>query len=312
MLGTDARRILAEQGHHVLPTDVGPAATGGIAPLDITDLHGLRAVFGEFRPDLVLHGAAYTNVDGCERDPDTAHRVNALGTWAVAAAAEEVGAALVAVSTDFVFDGEKGDALHGVRRAQPHQPLRRVQAGRREPGPAGLPPDLHRPHVLAVRGPRQELPVHHDATWRSPSRNCPSSRDQIGTPTYTVDLVERHRRHHRVAPVRHLPCQQRRRVFLGRLRPRRPAKDGPGPRPRARHHVRRVRPDVRLAHPPPALQRDAPLRAGTAWARTPCAPGKTPWTTSWRPRRRTGRFSRRRPTAAAAAVSAREQRTPTR
>lgn len=108
MLGTDARRLLTEAGHDVVPTDIAALATGDIRPLDITDFAAVRAVFADTRPGLVLHGAAYTNVDGCERDPDLAYKVNALGTWNVASAAEEVGAALVAISTDFIFDGAKG------------------------------------------------------------------------------------------------------------------------------------------------------------------------------------------------------------
>ena len=58
-----------------------------------------------FRPDIVLHGGAYTAVDACESDPDTAFAVNALGTRNVAEAAAGVGAHLVYVSTDYVFDG---------------------------------------------------------------------------------------------------------------------------------------------------------------------------------------------------------------
>ncbi|HHX40769.1 MAG TPA: dTDP-4-dehydrorhamnose reductase, partial [Armatimonadetes bacterium] len=68
----------------------------------------VHALLEAVRLDAVVHCAAYTNVDGCERDPDQAYRVNALGTAAVAGACHAVGAALVAISTDFVFDGEKG------------------------------------------------------------------------------------------------------------------------------------------------------------------------------------------------------------
>ncbi len=188
MLGTDARRHFAEQGHHVLATDVGPAAAGGIVPLDITDLHGLRAVFGEFCPDIVLHGAAYTNVDGCERDPDLAHRVNALGTWSVAAAAEEVGAALVAVSTDFVFDGLKGSPYTEFDAPSPvshygasklagenlaRQACRRTYIVRTS-WLYGVNGKNFPYTVLSLAKSKPELPI---------------VADQIGTPTYSVDLV---------------------------------------------------------------------------------------------------------------------------
>ena len=60
---------------------------------------------GEVRPDVIVHAAAYTAVDDCETDPDRAFRVNAMGTRNLAEAARRVGAHLVYLSTDYVFDG---------------------------------------------------------------------------------------------------------------------------------------------------------------------------------------------------------------
>ncbi len=74
---------------------------------DVTDYRSLAACFAALRPDWVIHAAAYTDVDGCERDPDRAFRVNAGGNWNVAAAARACGAAVAVISTDFVFDGAK-------------------------------------------------------------------------------------------------------------------------------------------------------------------------------------------------------------
>jgi dTDP-4-dehydrorhamnose reductase len=62
----------------------------------------------EAQPDLVIHPAAMTDVDGCEHDPERAFRVNALGTHNVALACERCGAAMVHVSTNEVFDGKLG------------------------------------------------------------------------------------------------------------------------------------------------------------------------------------------------------------
>ena len=58
--------------------------------------------------DLIVHAAAMTNVDGCERDPDAAYRANTIGTQNVALLAQATNAELVYVSTDFVYDGKKG------------------------------------------------------------------------------------------------------------------------------------------------------------------------------------------------------------
>lgn len=77
---------------------------------DITDPEAVRHAVEEARPDLVVHAAAYTAVDECERQPDLAWRVNALGTRNVAIAAHECGARLAYISTDYVFDGTKGSA----------------------------------------------------------------------------------------------------------------------------------------------------------------------------------------------------------
>lgn len=71
---------------------------------DVTDLATIEDVV-EFEPELVVHGAAMTDVDGCERDPETAYKVNALGTRNVALACQRSGAAMLYVSTDYVFDG---------------------------------------------------------------------------------------------------------------------------------------------------------------------------------------------------------------
>ncbi|HDN80779.1 MAG TPA: dTDP-4-dehydrorhamnose reductase [Chloroflexi bacterium] len=74
---------------------------------DITNLEAIRKGLLAFRPDVVILTAAFTNVDGCEREPEKAYAVNALGTRNVALATYECGAAMVYVSTNEVFDGTK-------------------------------------------------------------------------------------------------------------------------------------------------------------------------------------------------------------
>ena len=88
---------LAEGAFDVLSTDIDT--------LDVADRTAVRAAVLAFRPDIVLHGGAFTAVDACESDPDTAFAVNALGTRNIAEAAVGIGAHLVYVSTDYVFDG---------------------------------------------------------------------------------------------------------------------------------------------------------------------------------------------------------------
>ncbi len=83
-----------------------PEAVGIDLPeVDICDGTALSRVMAAERPDLVLHCAAMTDVDGAARDPALAYRINGLGTQNVALAAARAGAALVYVSTNEVFDG---------------------------------------------------------------------------------------------------------------------------------------------------------------------------------------------------------------
>jgi len=79
----------------------------GRAELDVADRRAAHDAIVAAAPAIVIHAAAMTDVDGCERDPDAAFRINALGSLHVAEAAEAVGARLLAISTDFVFDGER-------------------------------------------------------------------------------------------------------------------------------------------------------------------------------------------------------------
>jgi dTDP-4-dehydrorhamnose reductase len=109
------RRVLVTGGRGQLaaefPSLVAPAEclAPGHAELDVRDPAAVSRVIAEFRPTLVVHAAAWTDVDGAERDPDAAFAVNELGSRNVARAAHAAGAALVAYSTDYVFPGDADD-----------------------------------------------------------------------------------------------------------------------------------------------------------------------------------------------------------
>ena len=75
---------------------------------DVTERRIVETI-AEFQPDLIVHAAAMTDVDGCERDPDLAFKINEEGTRNVADACRLCDAALLYVSTDYVFDGTKGE-----------------------------------------------------------------------------------------------------------------------------------------------------------------------------------------------------------
>jgi dTDP-4-dehydrorhamnose reductase len=92
------------QGTDFLATDVDE--------LDITNQENTLQVINAYKPDVVIHGAAYTNVDGAEQHPEAAYKVNAVGTQNIAAACLQCGAKLVYISTDYVFDGTLGRAYN--------------------------------------------------------------------------------------------------------------------------------------------------------------------------------------------------------
>jgi dTDP-4-dehydrorhamnose reductase len=99
MLGTDLCRDFEQKGHQVTATD--------IEEMDVRDSQLVHETVTGLRPDWVIHLAALTDVDGCEKDPDAAFRTNTLGTQHVALACREAGASLIYVSTISIFDGDK-------------------------------------------------------------------------------------------------------------------------------------------------------------------------------------------------------------
>jgi dTDP-4-dehydrorhamnose reductase len=75
--------------------------------VDITDRKAIEDKIGNCRPQLVIHCAAYTDVDGCARDPELAYKVNALGTQNVALACKMAGTGMLHLSTNEVFAGDR-------------------------------------------------------------------------------------------------------------------------------------------------------------------------------------------------------------
>ncbi len=109
--------------YELLLTDTADFAKDGIVPLDITDKEQVDKLINELRPDYVVNAAAYTNVDGCEKNTDLAYAVNAIGPRYLAESTGKLGIPLVQVSTDYVFSGEK--------RNRPYTEMDR-------PGPASI------------------------------------------------------------------------------------------------------------------------------------------------------------------------------
>src|SRR5688500_18928202 len=103
-LGTDLARTCTEAGDEVLAC--------GRSELDLADRDSVLSAITSTRPDVVLNAGAWTAVDACESDPDRAFLTNALGVRWVSEAARIVGAHVVHISTDYVFDGSKPEPYH--------------------------------------------------------------------------------------------------------------------------------------------------------------------------------------------------------
>ncbi len=91
----------------------------GVRLLDISDLEKLNRAFDEEGPDIVINCAAFTNVDGCEKEEDKAFVANAIGPRNLAVMSEKYGAKLVHISTDYVFNGRADHPLIETDKPDP-------------------------------------------------------------------------------------------------------------------------------------------------------------------------------------------------
>ena len=107
-------------GHNVAGCD--------LPDVDITDRQAITGAIASFAPDVVIHAAAWTDVDGCARNPAKAYRVNALGTQNVALACASSGAALTTISTNEVFDGTTDEPYREWDPPHPINPYARSKA----------------------------------------------------------------------------------------------------------------------------------------------------------------------------------------
>lgn len=97
MLGRDMMSLIGDAGRGV-----------DLDEIDITSLESTNRIITTLKPDVVINCAAYTDVDGCESNAEKAMQVNGEGVAHLAMASREIGARLVHISTDYVFDGGKG------------------------------------------------------------------------------------------------------------------------------------------------------------------------------------------------------------
>ncbi len=181
MLGQDLRLLLEREGHSFQAFSK--------TELDITSLADLNTVFHRTRPKFIVNCAAFTNVDACETEVQKAFLINSIGAANVAIAAKKANAHLVHLSTDYVFDGTKGTpyseedeinplGVYGKSKAQGE--LNIIETGCRfsiirTQWLFGLHGKNFVETMLGLMEKQTRLAIVHD---------------QVGSPTYTVDLAQ--------------------------------------------------------------------------------------------------------------------------
>ncbi len=183
ILVVGAKGMLGQDLLRVLPGDVRGV---DIEEIDITSGESVRKVLLTLKPRVVVNAAAYTDVDGCETNRDLALAVNGTGVRHLAEVSSQIGACLVQVSTDYVFDGSKNSpwveddptgplSMYGISklageesaRVNPDHLVVRTQ------WLYGLHGKNFVETMLRLAGEKDELAVVDD---------------QVGSPTWTMDL----------------------------------------------------------------------------------------------------------------------------
>lgn len=176
MLGRDMMALLGDRGRGV-----------DIDGIDITELESVERVLTALHPSVVVNCAAFTDVDGCESNQEAAMQVNGEGVAHLAMATRTIGARLVQVSTDYVFDGSKGAPYQEDDAPNPLNVYGESKL-------AGEMNAAYNPDHLIVR--TQWLYGLHGKNFVETMLRLGSERDelsvvddQIGSPTWTVDLA---------------------------------------------------------------------------------------------------------------------------
>ncbi len=196
-LGRDVRDVLAGvvPDGGILPVERGrgeiEVLSTDIDNLDVVNRTAVGEAFESFRPEVVIHGGAFTAVDACESDPDTAFAVNAMGTRHVAEASRRVGAHLLYVSTDYVFDGSLDRPYVEWDAPNPQSVYGRSKLGGEQEVAAvggGDATVVRTAWVSGAHGANMVKTVLRLAAAAGDGPLC-FVDDQRGTPTFTADLA---------------------------------------------------------------------------------------------------------------------------
>ena len=178
-LGYDIVRELEKRGYHdYLAVDKNE--------MDITDHDAVMKVVGEYHPDVIFHCAAWTAVDVAEDNVDACYNVNVLGTRNIVDASLEVGAKILYMSTDYVFDGKKENLYTEEDEVHPMSVYGRTKYEGEEEVRRN--PRHYITRISWVFGINGNNFIKTMIKLSDTHDSLTVVDDQVGTPTYTVDL----------------------------------------------------------------------------------------------------------------------------
>ena len=178
-VGRALQKVLAGQGLNILDTP----------RFDVADPAVVQQL-AELRPELIIHSAAMTNVDGCARDPDLAFKVNAFGAQNVAHACLRCNAEMVYISTNEVFDGRAEQPYHEEDRPNPINPYASSKRAGEQMAARYLKTGLYivrTAWVFSPGGHNFPAKIIAAADAGKPLRVV---ADEVGNPTYAPDLAQ--------------------------------------------------------------------------------------------------------------------------
>lgn len=180
-LGSDVVKAMSAQGDVCIGTSS--------SQLDITDKAAVLRLMTDIRPEAVIHCAAWTKVDLAEDEPERCFAVNAVGTENIALACREISAKMMYISTDYVFDGKGTDFYETDSPVSPINTYGKSKLA----GEQAVQSLLNNYFILRTSwafGHNGDNFIKKILNLAEQRKEIAVVDDQIGSPTYTVDLAE--------------------------------------------------------------------------------------------------------------------------
>ncbi|MBN1385126.1 MAG: dTDP-4-dehydrorhamnose reductase [Elusimicrobia bacterium] len=191
MLGYDLCRTLSE--HELHGVDIKDSSLfsslSSLSCLDITDSEKTYKTITKINPEIVIHTAAWTDVDGAETNQGDAYRLNAIGTKNIALACQRFDTSMIYISTDYVFDGEKKEPYVEFDKTNPQS----IYGKSKYFGESIVQQLLNRFFIIRTSwlyGKNGKNFVKTILNLAKEKEELKIVNDQFGSPTYTKDLAE--------------------------------------------------------------------------------------------------------------------------